>query len=61
MQNNILSICTWRQIRNFESQTCRLTPPVEESEKKQKQGVGRLKKRKAAYLLGKCLDNTFFE
>jgi len=50
----------WSQ--NFESQTFRLTPPVEESAKKtQKQGVGRLKQRKVAYLLGKCLDNTFFE
>jgi len=37
-----------------------LTPPVEGSAKKtQKQGVGRLKQRKVAYLLGKCLDNTF--
>jgi len=30
-------------------------------QKTQKQGVGRVKQRKVAYLLGKCLDNTFFE
>jgi len=29
--------------------------------KAQKQGVGRLKQRKVAYLLGKCLNNTFSE
>ena len=29
--------------------------------KTQKQGVGRLKQSKVAYLLGKCLDKTFFE
>jgi len=38
-----------------------VTPPVEENAKKtEKQRVGRLKQRKVACLLGKCLDNTSF-
>jgi len=36
---NILRICTWCEVRNFESQTFRLTPPVEESAKKHKSKV----------------------
>jgi len=39
MKNNILSICTWREVRNCASQTFRLTPPVEESAKKHKSKV----------------------
>jgi len=34
-----MSICTWREVRNFESQTFRLTPPVEESAQKHKSKV----------------------
>jgi len=34
---------------------------MQKVQKTQKQDVGRLKQRKAAYLLGKCLDNTFYE
>ena len=57
-----MSICTWREVRNFESQTFRLTPPVEESEKKHKsKEFAQIKQRKVAYLLGKRLNNTLFE
>jgi len=37
--NNILSICAWREVRNFASQTFCVTLPVGESAKKRKSKV----------------------